>query len=220
MVTIACLVFSIMMVPAGRLQDKISPRWVATFGGLLVGLLVKAFGDHSGIFPEVMREFGKTGRFDYRNAPGIVVTALVSLTSGASLGPEAPLIALGTGIALWIGRTIRLSPGGQIEALIGVAGAASAVCVILGSPLTAVVLLVEVVALAGGPVIAVMLPALLGVGVIVLGTILAPTTTFLLFRVWVSHNVSIESMDGTINEFNPAYTNGAAKNKNNAETGI
>ena len=35
---IACLVFSIMMVPAGRLQDKISPRWVATFGGLLVGL--------------------------------------------------------------------------------------------------------------------------------------------------------------------------------------
>ncbi len=35
---IACLVFSIMMVPAGRLQDKFSPRWVATFGGLLVGL--------------------------------------------------------------------------------------------------------------------------------------------------------------------------------------
>jgi len=35
---IACLVFSIMMVPAGRLQDKISPRWVATFGGVLGGL--------------------------------------------------------------------------------------------------------------------------------------------------------------------------------------
>ena len=35
---IACLVFSITMVPAGRLQDKISPRWVATFGGVLVGL--------------------------------------------------------------------------------------------------------------------------------------------------------------------------------------
>lgn len=36
--SIACLVFSIMMVPAGRLQDKFSPRWVATVGGLLVGL--------------------------------------------------------------------------------------------------------------------------------------------------------------------------------------
>jgi MFS transporter, OFA family, oxalate/formate antiporter len=34
----ACLVFSIMMVPAGRLQDKIGPRFVAVFGGLLVGI--------------------------------------------------------------------------------------------------------------------------------------------------------------------------------------
>ncbi len=64
---------------------------VCTSGGLLVGLLVKLFGDHSGIFAEVMLEFGKTGRFDYRNAPGIVITAFVSLIAGASLGPEAPL---------------------------------------------------------------------------------------------------------------------------------
>ena len=64
---------------------------VCTIGGLLVGLLVKLFGDHSGIFAEVMLEFGKTGRFDYRPAPGIVLTALVSLVAGASLGSEAPL---------------------------------------------------------------------------------------------------------------------------------
>lgn len=35
---IACLVFSLVMVPAGRLQDRISPRFVATVGGVLVGL--------------------------------------------------------------------------------------------------------------------------------------------------------------------------------------
>jgi MFS transporter, OFA family, oxalate/formate antiporter len=34
---IACLVFAIMMVPAGRLQDRIGPRLVATLGGILVG---------------------------------------------------------------------------------------------------------------------------------------------------------------------------------------
>ncbi|MBM4103792.1 MAG: OFA family MFS transporter [Planctomycetes bacterium] len=34
----ACLVFSLMMVPAGRMQDKISPRIVATIGGVLIGL--------------------------------------------------------------------------------------------------------------------------------------------------------------------------------------
>jgi len=35
---IACLVFCIIMVPAGRMQDKIGPRVVATIGGVLVGL--------------------------------------------------------------------------------------------------------------------------------------------------------------------------------------
>lgn len=35
---VACLVFSLTMIPAGRLQDLIGPRWVATFGGILVGL--------------------------------------------------------------------------------------------------------------------------------------------------------------------------------------
>lgn len=35
---IACLVFSLTMVPAGRLQDKLGPRLVASVGGLLVGL--------------------------------------------------------------------------------------------------------------------------------------------------------------------------------------
>jgi hypothetical protein len=42
---------------------------VCTIGGLLVGLLVKLFGDHNAIFSELIQEFGKTGRFDYRHAP-------------------------------------------------------------------------------------------------------------------------------------------------------
>ncbi len=36
--SVACLVFSLAMIPAGRLQDKIGPRWVATLGGILAGL--------------------------------------------------------------------------------------------------------------------------------------------------------------------------------------
>ena len=81
---------------------------VCTIGGLLVGLLVKLFGDHSGIFAEVMLEFGKTGRFDYRNAPGIVITAFVSLISGASLGPEAPLADACGGIGTLLSDRLKL----------------------------------------------------------------------------------------------------------------
>ena len=35
--SVACLAFCLIMVPAGRMQDKMSPRLVATIGGLLVG---------------------------------------------------------------------------------------------------------------------------------------------------------------------------------------
>ncbi|MFW6125178.1 MAG: OFA family MFS transporter [Pirellulales bacterium] len=36
--SIACLVFCLIMVPAGRMQDRLSPRLVATLGGILVGI--------------------------------------------------------------------------------------------------------------------------------------------------------------------------------------
>jgi len=36
--SVACFVFCLIMVPAGRMQDKLSPKIVATIGGLLVGM--------------------------------------------------------------------------------------------------------------------------------------------------------------------------------------
>lgn len=36
--TVAIIMFTLMMIPAGRLQDKIGPRWVVTIGGVLIGL--------------------------------------------------------------------------------------------------------------------------------------------------------------------------------------
>ncbi|TFH18104.1 MAG: MFS transporter [Lentisphaerales bacterium] len=36
--SVACLVFALIMVPAGRLQDKKGPRLAATIGGVLVGI--------------------------------------------------------------------------------------------------------------------------------------------------------------------------------------
>jgi len=36
--SVACLVFSLVMVPAGRMQDRLGPRLVATIGGVLVGI--------------------------------------------------------------------------------------------------------------------------------------------------------------------------------------
>ncbi len=36
--SVACFCFALAMIPAGRLQDRIGPRWVATMGGVFVGV--------------------------------------------------------------------------------------------------------------------------------------------------------------------------------------
>lgn len=105
---------------------------VCTAGGLLVGLLVKLFGDHTGIFAEVMLEFGKTGRFDYRNAPGIVITAFVSLIAGGSLGPEAPLADACGGMGTLLAD--RLKRDEQETRTLGFAGVSGMLAAFITSP--------------------------------------------------------------------------------------
>ena len=105
---------------------------VCTGGGLLVGLLVKHFGDHSGIFAEVMLEFGKSGRFDYRNAPGIVITAFVSLIAGASLGPEAPLADACGGIGTLLSDRLKLDE--QETRTMGYSGVSGMLAAFITSP--------------------------------------------------------------------------------------
>ncbi len=130
--------------------------------GLLVSAAIALLPGHGGHIPANGTGGGATPP---AYVPGVFLAAMASLPLGAVLGPEAPLIAMGTGLAVWLSRVIRLSPGGRIEALIGTAGAAAAISIVLGNPLTAVIFLAEAVAVAGGPVIAATIPALLGVGV-------------------------------------------------------
>jgi H+/Cl- antiporter ClcA len=135
--------------------------WLA-LAGLLVSLAIVAFPGRGGHVPAN----GSGGPPVPPGAVlGVILAALAGLPLGVVLGPEAPLIAIGTGLSVGIARLLRLSPGGRLEALIGVAGAAAAISIILGSPLAAVVFMAEAVAITGGPVIAAIIPALLGVGI-------------------------------------------------------
>lgn len=142
------------------------PWWWPIPWLVLAGLLVSAA---IAVFPGPGGHIPANGTGGGATPPafvlGVFLAAIAGLPLGVVLGPEAPLIAIGTGLAVWISRVIRLSPGGRIEALIGTAGAAAAISIVLGNPLTAVIFLAEAVAVAGGPVIAATLPALLGVGV-------------------------------------------------------
>lgn len=97
---------------ATGLSTQVFTLLVCTIGGLLVGVLVKIFGDHSGLFAVMMAEFGRTGRFNYRHAPGTVLMALVSLVSGASLGPEAPVADACGSVGTWLSDRLKLDERG------------------------------------------------------------------------------------------------------------
>ena len=120
---------------------------VCTIGGLVVGLLVKLFGDHEGVFAEVMREFGKTGRFDYRNAPGIVITAFVSLVSGGSLGPEAPMADACGGMGTLLSDRLKLED--HETRTLGYSGVSAMLASMLTSPFGGALLGLE--SAQGGP---------------------------------------------------------------------
>lgn len=81
------------------------------------------------------------------------------------LGPEAPLIALGCGLALLFRDLTRTPATPQTTVLLGAAGAAAAIAAIFGNPLIAAVLLIEVAGAGGPQLFAVMLPALLSSGI-------------------------------------------------------
>jgi H+/Cl- antiporter ClcA len=89
-------------------------------------------------------------------APGIALAAIGTLAFGAVLGPEAPVIALGSITALAVTAFAPL--GGQARTVVGTAGSFSAISALFGGPLVAGVMMVE----AGGSRLgARLIPALL-----------------------------------------------------------
>nr|WP_246246797.1 chloride channel protein [Isoptericola sediminis] len=100
-----------------------------------------------------------------RFVPGILLAALGGLPLGVVLGPEAPLLALGSAVALLLVRPVAASGAPGAGALITVAGAAAALAAIFGSPLVAAIFVLEAAGLAGPRLARVVLPCLLSAGI-------------------------------------------------------
>ncbi|MGW4381073.1 chloride channel protein [Kitasatospora sp. NPDC004531] len=97
--------------------------------------------------------------------PSVVLAALASLPLGAVLGPEAPLMAVGSGLALLAAGRARRAAGGPAVPLLGAAGSTAAISTIFGSPLVAAVMMIEAAGLGGPQLTLLLLPCLLSSGV-------------------------------------------------------
>ncbi|MGW8066353.1 chloride channel protein [Streptomyces ziwulingensis] len=96
-----------------------------------------------------------------RALPGAVLAALATLPLGVVLGPEAPLMAVGSGLALLAVRRAGAAGDPRAGAVLATAGSTAAISTILGGPVAAAVLLVEGAGLAGVQLVALLLPCLL-----------------------------------------------------------
>ncbi|MGA8045995.1 MAG: chloride channel protein [Dermatophilaceae bacterium] len=100
-----------------------------------------------------------------RDLLGIALAALTSLSLGAVLGPEAPLIAIGGGLAALTVRLAKRDAPPMAATVMGSAGSFAAVSTLLGSPLLGAFLIMEAAGIAGATLTLVALPGLLASGV-------------------------------------------------------
>jgi H+/Cl- antiporter ClcA len=97
--------------------------------------------------------------------PGIVLAALATIGLGLVLGPEAPLIALGSGLGAFFIRRARKDAQPQIVTLVAAAGSFAAVSFVFSSPLIAAVILIEASGIGGAKLPLLLVPGLLAAGI-------------------------------------------------------
>jgi Voltage gated chloride channel len=97
--------------------------------------------------------------------PGIVIAAFVTLSLGVVLGPEAPLIAIGSGLGVLVVHLVKRDAPEMASVVIAAAGSFAAISTLLGSPLPAAFLMMEVAGIGGAMLGVVLAPGLLAAGV-------------------------------------------------------
>ena len=98
-----------------------------------------------------------------KNGLSVALAAIGTLGFGAVLGPEGPLIALGSVVGMTATMFVRLQP--KEQAVLGTAGSFSAISALFGGPLVAGMLLVESGIGMGAALIPALLPGLVAAAI-------------------------------------------------------
>jgi len=128
--------------------DDGAPVWwplpVLAVAGLLTAVAIQRLPGTGGHDPASGLNAGTTTPVEL---PGVIAAAFATIGLGIVLGPEAPLLALGSGLGILAIRLARKDAPEQLTTLMGAAGSFAAVSFIFGSPLIGAVVLIEAAAL-------------------------------------------------------------------------
>ena len=144
------------------------PLWwslpVLGIAGFLVALCIERLPGRGGHLPANGLAMGG-GLPKVIDLPGVILAGLATIGSGLVLGPEAPLIALGSGTALLTIRAARREMPQQALLVIAATGSFAAISFIFESPLIAAVILIEGTGIGGSRLPMILVPGLLGAGI-------------------------------------------------------
>ncbi len=142
-----------------------SPPWYMVLGlpvvGAAVVLAARRLLPGDGGHPPLDGIGAKPTPVSY--APGVALAALGTLAFGAVLGPEAPLIALGSAVGLAVTHIVAVDR--KQHGVLAMAGSFSAISALFGGPLVAGLLLVEAGVGMGALLIPILLPGLVAAAV-------------------------------------------------------
>jgi len=151
----------------GDLGFASQPAWwpipLLALSGLLVALAIRYLPGTAGHKPA--EGFKASGPVLPIELPGIVIASFATLSLGVVLGPEAPLIAIGSGLGVLAVHLVNRNAPDRASVVIGAAGSFAAISTLLGSPLPAAFLMMEVAGIGGAMLGVVLAPGLLAAGV-------------------------------------------------------
>jgi len=132
--------------------------------GLLTALTIRYLPGNAGHSPAFGFKAGG-GPPTGADLVGVILASLSTLGLGAVLGPEAPLIAIGGGLAALVVHLVKKDAPPMALTIMASAGSFAAISTLLGSPILGAFLIMEAAGIGGATLSLVALPGLLASGI-------------------------------------------------------
>ncbi|OPZ09360.1 MAG: Voltage-gated ClC-type chloride channel ClcB [candidate division BRC1 bacterium ADurb.BinA292] len=110
--------------------------------GLAIGWIITRLGDPGEISLIVDNIHFRGGRLDVRNNPSMILSSLLSIASGGSAGPEAPMVQVTGSFGTWFAD--RLGLRGEALRTLSIAGMAAGFTALFGAPLGGAIFALEI----------------------------------------------------------------------------